>query len=108
MKELLSLRMDKREKVQDFNQIFSTHLSNFCATTKPTKDTLVEYYTQAFCPNITIFVKRAVKCTLVENYEESNKVEAELDSINKHTIEPEVKSFSGKKPMLLTRPKEEH
>ena len=55
-----------------------------------------------------MFVKRAVKLTLVENYEEANKVEAKLDSINKHTTEPEVKTFSGKKPMLLTRPKEEH
>ena len=55
-----------------------------------------------------MFVKRAVKRTLVEKYEEQNKVEAELDSINKYTIEPEVKIFSGKKPMLLTRTKEEH
>ena len=52
--------------------------------------------------------KRAVKRSLVENYEEANKVEVELDSINKHTAEWEVNSFSGKKPLLLTRPKEEH
>ena len=55
-----------------------------------------------------MFVKRAVKRLLVENYEESNEVEVELDSINKHTSEPKVKTFSGRKPLLLTRPKEEH
>ena len=31
-----------------------------------------------------MFVKRVVKPSLVENYEEANKVEAELESINKH------------------------
>ena len=55
-----------------------------------------------------MFIKRAVKCTLVENYEEVNKVEVELDSITKHTSELEVMNISGKKPLLLTRPKEEH
>ena len=55
-----------------------------------------------------MFVKREVKHSLVENYEEANKVEAELDSIAKHTSESEIKTFSSKKPLLLTRPKEEH
>ena len=107
-KELLSLRMDKKEKVQDFNQRFTAHLSNFSATTRPAEETLIEYYTSALCPSITMFVKRAVKRTLLENYEEANKVEAELDNITKHTAKPEVKTFSGQKPLLLTRPKEEH
>ena len=31
-----------------------------------------------------------------------------MESIEKYTSEPEVKTFSGKKPLLLTRPKEEH
>ena len=35
MKELLSLRMDKKEKVQDFNQRFASHLNNFSATINP-------------------------------------------------------------------------
>ena len=100
--------MDKKEKVQDFNQIFSSHLSNFSATTKPAKETLIEYYTSALCPNIAMFVKRAVKHMLVENYEEANKVEVELDNIAKRTSESEIKTFSSKKPFLLAIPKEEH
>ena len=55
-----------------------------------------------------MFVKRSVKPSLVETYEEDNKVEAELESINKHTAEPDIRTFSSKKPLLLTRPKEEH
>ena len=85
MKELLSLWMDKKEKVQDFNHRFVAHLSNFRTTRNPVEETLVEYNTLALCPNIAMFVKREVKCMLVENFEEANKVEVELDIIAKHT-----------------------
>ena len=74
MKELLSLRMDKKEKVQYFNQRFATHLNNFSATIKHAKETLIEYYTSALCPSIAMFVKREVNPSLVETYEEDNKV----------------------------------
>ena len=40
---------------------------------------------------MAMFVKRAVNTTLVENYEEAKKVEFDLDSIARHTLEPEVK-----------------
>ena len=52
MKELLALRMDKKEKVQDFNQRFVAHLNNFSATIKPAEETLIEYYTSTLCPSI--------------------------------------------------------
>ena len=55
-----------------------------------------------------MFVKIAVKDTLVENYEESKRVDADMDSITRHTLELEVKPTASKKPLLLTRPKEEH
>ena len=55
-----------------------------------------------------MFVKREINPTLVENYKESNGVQADLDSIVKHTSEPEGKTTASKKPLLLTRPKEEH
>ena len=108
MKELLSLRMEKKEKVQYFNQIFTNHLRNFSATNKPAEELLVEYYTTTLSPQLEMLMKRAVKLTLVENFEEAIKVEADVDSIAKHTSEPEVKTFSGKNHLLLTRPKEEH
>ena len=54
-----------------------------------------------------MFVKRSVKPTLVETYEEDIKIEVELESINKHSVEPEIRNFGSKKPLLLTRPKEE-
>ena len=45
MKELLSMRMEKKEKVQDFNQRFTTLLSSFSSAKKPVEESLVEYYT---------------------------------------------------------------
>ena len=108
MKELLSMRMERKEKVQDLNQRFTTLLNSFSATTKPTEESLIEHYTTTLYPPIAMFVKRAVKATLVENYEEEKKVEDDMDSITGHTLEPEVKPMASKNPLLLTRPKEDH
>ena len=105
MKELLSMRMENKEKVQEFNQSFTTLLNSFSVATKPAEESLVEYYTTTLYPPITMFVKRAVKVTLIENYEEAKKVEAALDNIAKHTLEPEVKQMASKKPLLLSRRK---
>ena len=60
--------MDKKEKVQDFNQRFTAILSSFSDATKPSKESLVEYYTTTLYPPIAMFVKRAVELTLIENY----------------------------------------
>ena len=45
---------------------------------------------------------------MVENYEEAKKVEAYLDSIAKHTPKAELKHTTSKRPLLLTKPREEH
>ena len=80
--------MEKKEKVQYFNQRFTTILNSFSAPTKPTEESLVEYYTTTLYPPIAMFVKRVFKPTMVENYDESNRVETDLDSIVKQTAEP--------------------
>ena len=54
-----------------------------------------------------MFVKRSIKPSLVETYEQAVKIEVKLESINKHSVEPEIRNFGSKKPLLLTRPKEE-
>ena len=64
MKEFLALKMDKKEKVQDFSQIFSAHLNNLSAAIRPAEETLIEYYTSSLGPRIAMFVKRLVKPTL--------------------------------------------
>ena len=83
-------------------------MNSFSATTKPTDESLIEYYTTSLDPPIAMFVKRSGKITLVENYEEAKKVEADLDSIEKNTLELELKHVTSKIPLLLTKPREEH
>ena len=46
----------------------------------------MEYYTPTLSPDIAMFVKRSVNPSLVETYEEAVKIEAELESINKHSV----------------------
>ena len=57
-------------------------MNNFDATDKPTKHALIEYYTSALGPDLAMFFKRSVKPTLVETYEEAEKVEAKMESID--------------------------
>ena len=65
MKELLSLRMEKKEKVQDFSQRVAAHLNNFSAAIKHVEETLMEYYNSTLSSDITIFVKRSLNPYLV-------------------------------------------
>ena len=51
--------------------------------------------------------KRSVRPTLVETYEEAEKVEAEWESIEHYPMQSEDKTFGNKKPLLLTKPKDE-
>ena len=65
MKQSLSMRMEKKEKNQDFNQRFTTLLSSFSVATKPDEEYLVEYYTTKLYPTIEMVVTREMKPTLV-------------------------------------------
>ena len=94
--------------MKDFSQRFATHLNNFSAAIKPAEETLFEYYTSILGSNIAMFVKISMKPSLAETYDEVEKIEVELESENKHYMESDTRPFSGKKPLLLTRPKYEH
>ena len=98
--------MEKKEKVLDFNHRFAHHLNNFNASMMHAEETLIEYYSSALSPEIAMFVKWSEKPSLLETYEEANKVEEELESINKQTADSNTKNFN-KKPLLLIKPKEE-
>ena len=53
-----------------------------------------------------MFAKSQVKPTLLETYEEAERVEAEKESIEDYPEQSREKTF-GKKALLLTKPKEE-
>ena len=76
MKGLGLLRKEKDEKVQSFTQRFSLYLKKFSVVDKPSDKVLIEYYTSALGPELAMFAKMKVKPTLVETYQEAERVEA--------------------------------
>ena len=61
-------------------------MNNFDVAIKPTENTLIQYYTSALGLDLAMFVKRSVNPTLVETYEEAEKVEAEMESIDQYPV----------------------
>ena len=55
-----------------------------------------------------MFVKRSINPYFVETSEEDVKIEVKIESIKKYSVEPEIRNFGSKKPLLLTRTKDEH
>ena len=76
MKGLISLKKEKKERIHNFTRRFAAYLNNFNAADKPFEHALIEYYTLALEPNLAMFSKRSVRPTLVDTYEEAEKVEA--------------------------------
>ena len=101
MKGLGALKKERKEKVHNFTQRFSTYLKNFSATHKPSDKVLIEYYTSALDLDLAMFAKALVNPTLSETYEE-----AEKESIEYYPEQSGEKPF-GKKALLLSKPKEE-
>jgi hypothetical protein len=56
---MVALKMEKKEKVKDFNQCFTTILNKFPVDSSPVEALMVEYYTSTLHPSIGMFVKRA-------------------------------------------------
>ena len=71
----------------------------------PVESMTIEYYTKALHNNITIWVKRSKKSTLLEAFEVAVLIEKDIlslkDSLNS---EAETTSYSKNKIEILTRP----
>jgi hypothetical protein len=74
MDELFVATMSSKEKVKYFNQIFTTILNKFQPEAKPTQELKIEVYANALPTSISMFVKRVVKRTLAENFEEAKTI----------------------------------
>ena len=61
--------------MHNFTQRFVSYLDNFDAADKPSEHALIEYYTSNLGPDLAMFSKRSVRPTLVDTYEEAEKVE---------------------------------
>jgi hypothetical protein len=103
--ELSSLKMNPKEKLKYFNQIFLTLKNNIPTDSMPMESLIVTYYAKALYNNIAIWVKRSKKNTLLGSFEEASQIEKDL-SILKDNInsEVEIASSSKRKIEILTRP----
>ena len=104
MKGLRSLRKEKNEKVHKFTQRFSIYLKNFSETNRPSDKVLIEYYTSALGPELAMFAKMKAKPTLIETYEEAERVEAERESVEDYPGE----KTTDRRVLVLSKPREEH
>jgi len=61
LRELISIKMEKKEKIKYFNQFFAIILNKFPTDAQPIEALTVNYYTSSLHPCISMFVKRATK-----------------------------------------------
>ena len=93
--------MSPKERVKDFNQRFTTILNKFQAVAKPTQELQIEVYANMLPASISMFVKRAAKKTLAENFEEAKTIEFQMkgckegqDSLVKRETQPPPRGVS--------------
>ena len=107
MKGLGLLRKEKNEKVHVFTQRFSIYLKNFSEADRPSDKVLIEYYTSALGPELAMFAKMKAKPTLIETYEEAERVEDERESVEDYPDLPGEK-VADKRVLVSSKPREEH
>jgi hypothetical protein len=97
--ELSSLKMNPKEKVKDFNQIFLMLKNKIPVDFMPTESMIVAYYTKALHNNIDIWVKRSKKNTLLESFEEEVLTKKDILRL-KDSLSSEDKTNSSSKKKI--------
>ena len=78
MAELFIATMIPKERVKYFNQIFMTILNKFHPAAKSAQELQIEVYANALSASISMFIKRATKKTLADNFEEAKTIEFQM------------------------------
>jgi hypothetical protein len=78
MAQIFTATMGPKEKVKYFNQRFTTILNKFQPNARPTQELQIEVYANTLPASISMFVKRAAKPTLAENFEEAKIIEFQM------------------------------
>jgi hypothetical protein len=103
--DLSSLKMNPKEKVKDFNQIFLMLKNRIPADSMPAESLVIAYYTKSLHQSIAIWVKRSKKATLLEAFEEATQIEKDILSLKDSSRnETKTVSSSKKKIEILPRP----
>jgi hypothetical protein len=103
--KLSSLKMNPKEKKKYFKQRFLTLNNRIPIDSMPAENLIVTYYTKGLHQNITIWVKRSKKATLLESFEEERQIEKDILSLKDNiSNEVEITPSSKKKIEILPRP----
>jgi hypothetical protein len=103
--ELSSLKMNRKEKIKDFNQRFLTLKNRIPVDSMSAENLIVTYYTKSLHQNIAIWVKRSKKATLLEAFEEASQIKKDILILKDNICnEAETTSSSKKKIEILPRP----
>jgi len=94
--DLSNLKENSDETIKDFNYIFNKLLNKIAAASKLVVDVQIEWYISSLPSNITIFVDRSNKVTLVENIKEDLSLERRIIALEKRSQIEERKSKKGK------------
>lgn len=81
LKELISIKMEKTYKVNDFSEHLTTLLNKIPIDSHPTYPLTVDFYTLSLHLFISMFLKRFKKNTLALKFEEAIKDENEILSL---------------------------
>ena len=92
--DLSSLRAESREPIKDFSLRFKI-LRKIPSASQPSEEVRSEWYITALPSNLSIFVDRANKKTLVENMKEEIAVEKRIMALEKKNAIEERKSKKG-------------
>jgi len=74
MGQPFSATMGPKEKFKYFNKRFTTILNKFQPNTRLAQEIQIEVYANTLPTSISMFVKRAAKPTLAENFEQAKIV----------------------------------
>jgi hypothetical protein len=103
--DLSILKMNPKEKVKDFNQIFLTLKNRIPTDSMLVESLIVAYYTTTLHNNIAIWVRRSKKNTLLEAFEEASQIKKDILSLKDNlNSEVETTSSSKNKIEILTKP----
>jgi hypothetical protein len=103
--ELSSLKMNPEEKIKNFNQRFLTLKNQIPIDLMPAENLIVTYYTKALHQNISIWVKRSKKATLLEAFEEASQIEKYILSLKDNICNEAKTTLASKRKIeILPRP----
>jgi len=83
--DVSNIKASLNESIKEFNSIFNKLLNKIPSSSKPTIYVQLEWYISSLPSNITFFVDRANKDTLVENMKEALSVERRIIALEKRS-----------------------